>query len=113
VRDYCYVEDVADAIARAGAGRGAATGADARRVYNLGSGQGTSVAALAGMALAAAGREPAVRDDPVRGRARRTDILCLIADPGRAERELGWRAATPLSEGLRRTVTWLQQSGGA
>jgi GDP-L-fucose synthase len=33
---------------------------------------------------------------------------CL--DTRRAEREFGWRARTPLEEGLRRTIEWFRES---
>lgn len=34
------------------------------------------------------------------------DIVRNFADPSKAERMLGWKAAVPLSEGLARTVRW-------
>jgi nucleoside-diphosphate-sugar epimerase len=30
-------------------------------------------------------------------------------DPSKAERELGWRSTTDLTEGVRRTAAWLKQ----
>jgi nucleoside-diphosphate-sugar epimerase len=99
VRDYCFVRDVAGAIAIA-----------ARRdpighvvVYNVGSGVGTSVGELADRALQVVGRSVPVRVG-ARDRPAGTDVLALIAHPGRIQDELGWRATTSLAEGLARTA---------
>jgi nucleoside-diphosphate-sugar epimerase len=39
---------------------------------------------------------------------RKTELFSLSGSPARAEAALGWRAATPLSQGLRKTVDWLR-----
>jgi nucleoside-diphosphate-sugar epimerase len=102
VRDYCYVEDVAAAIVRACSGPSAGP----VEVYNVGSGTGTSVADLARLALAAVGRDLPLRSgDPDRPAG--TDVPSLIADVAKIERELGWRAVTPLRDGLARTAASL------
>ena len=90
-RDYVFVGDVVEA-ALAAAGRGG--------VYNVGTGVETSVNALHRLCAEIAGieREPR-RVEPRPGDARRS-----VLDSSRAERELGWRARTPLAEGLR--TTW-------
>jgi UDP-glucose 4-epimerase len=90
-RDYVYVGDVVDAVL-AGVGRGG--------VYNIGSGVETTVNELHRLCAEIAGREQEPRHvDPRAGDARRS-----VLDASRAERELGWRARTPLDEGLR--LTW-------
>ncbi len=104
VRDYCFVDDVADAIlsaAKAPAGEGA-------RVYNVSSGVGVSVGSLVELAASVVaertGRSLSVREDPSRRRPGGADILHMVADTSRAARELSWAPRTPLREGLRRTV---------
>jgi UDP-glucose 4-epimerase len=90
-RDYVYVGDVVDAVL-ASVGRGG--------VYNIGTGVETTVNELHRLCAEIAGREQEPRHvDPRAGDARRS-----VLDASRAERELGWRARTPLDEGLR--LTW-------
>lgn len=91
VRDYLHVLDLAEghvAALRACHGR---TGT---RVYNLGTGRGTSVfEALRAFERASGRRIPYV----VAGR-REGDIASYWADPSRAARELGWRAQRGLEQ---------------
>ena len=42
--------------------------------------------------------------------ARAVDVPVNVLDSSLAERHLGWRAGTPLGEGLRRTCEWLRAS---
>jgi nucleoside-diphosphate-sugar epimerase len=105
VRDYCYVDDVAEAVARA-----CTVPAPEPAVFNVGSGTGTSVADLAALLLDVAGRRLPLRTDPGRGRPGAADLLHLVADVGRARQGLGWVAATPLPRGLRQTLDWMEAS---
>jgi UDP-glucose 4-epimerase len=92
-RDYVYVGDVAAAflaVAEAG-GDGA---------YNVGTGTEVSVNALGRRIAAAAG----AGFDPERAPARLGEVQRSAVDPGRAERELGWRPAHELDRGLELTV---------
>ena len=96
-RDYVYVGDVVEAALAAAAG-------DATGAFNVGTGRETSVLelveALAGMG-GGTGFEPRFAP-PRAGEVRRIAI-----DPGKAERELGWRPCTDLAEGLRLTLASL------
>ena len=90
-RDYVYVGDVVEAVLAA-AGSGG--------VFNVGTGVETSVNELHRLCAAVAGTAQEPRHlEPRPGDARRS-----VLDPSRAERHLGWRARTPLDEGLR--LTW-------
>jgi len=96
VRDYVFTEDVADAVVRALRVR--PNGA----VLNVASGEGISVGKLASLAMAVAGIPGSPEQS---GEARRAgDVDRLVADTREAERILGWRAHTPLREGLGRTL---------
>lgn len=94
VRDFVYVEDVAEAVARAAERRPQA-------VLNVGSGIGVSVGALAARACALAGGD---REVVARGPAGPGGAAPKVADTRAAEAALGWRAEIGLDEGLRRCL---------
>jgi nucleoside-diphosphate-sugar epimerase len=100
VRDFCFVGDVVDAIVMA------CQGAFDRpiSIFNVGTGTGVSIGALAEAALAAAGREAPVVVAPERDRPRAADVQRLVADTSRATALLGWSARVPLAEGLKATL---------
>ena len=93
-RDFVYVGDVVRALL-------AAAGHDGG-VFNIGTGVETSVNELHAACRRAAG----VDAQPEHAAARPGDVLRSVIDPTRAERELGWRAETPLDDGLARTWAW-------
>lgn len=99
-REFLYVGDCARGILRA------AESLEGPEPVNLGAGFEISVADLARTVAAAAGFRGGIRFDPSRpdGQPRRS------LDTSRAERLLGWRAETPLEEGIRRTVEWFRQN---
>lgn len=99
-RDYVYVEDVADAVSRALARP------DAAGVVNVGTGVETSVNELyRRLALAAGVSRPAERGPARPGEQRRS-----VLDPGRAKVLLGWVPATPLDEGIQRTLAYFRST---
>jgi nucleoside-diphosphate-sugar epimerase len=104
VRDYCFVDDVADAVLRACAAPVAGLG-----VFNLASGVGTSVGQVVRGVLEAAGRTLPVQTDPARLRPAGTDILNLIGSVEAARGGLGWTATTSLVDGLRKTLRWMEE----
>ncbi|HEY1356368.1 MAG TPA: NAD-dependent epimerase/dehydratase family protein [Solirubrobacterales bacterium] len=93
-RDYIYVGDVVAAAL-------AAAESHASGAINIGTGIETDV-----LELAARLGELAGRDDfaPELAPPRTGEVQRIALDPGRAERELGWRAETGLEEGLRLTL---------
>ncbi len=94
-RDFVYVGDVVDALL-------AAVGRDGG-VFNVGTGRETSVLELHRACAEAAGSVAEPRFEP----PRLGDVLRSVLDVSRAERELGWRAATPLADGLQATHAWM------
>jgi UDP-glucose 4-epimerase len=95
--DWVYVDDVVDAFAAAGLADEAIG-----QTLDVGSGTTASVRAVAEeIARVTGGGELQFGALPDRAHEREP-----VADPGPAERALGWRATTPLSEGLRATVEW-------
>jgi len=102
-RDYVYVEDVADAVARGMAYP------DVSGVLNIGTGVATSVNELHRRLGRIAGVARAPRHGPARPGEQRRSVL----DATRAKAQLGWTAATPLDEGLQRTIAWFRTEVGA
>jgi UDP-glucose 4-epimerase len=94
-RDYVFVGDVVSA-ALAALEHPEATGA-----YNIGTGIETTVLAIAA-ALATLAGPKGFRTEHAQAPAGEVGRSCL--DPGRAARELGWRSATSLADGMRVTL---------
>ena len=99
-REFLYVEDAAEGILAA------AERYDGGEPVNLGSGEEIAVRDLAALVARETGYAGAIRWDPSKpnGQPRRR------LDVSRAERLFGWRATTPLAEGLKRTVAWYRGS---
>jgi UDP-glucose 4-epimerase len=96
-RDYVFVGDVVDAVLCAAGHDGG--------VYNVGTGTETSVLELYGAIVRATG----IEREPEHADARLGELQRSVLDPSAAERDLGWRAATSLDEGLARTWSWVQE----
>jgi len=93
-RDYVYVGDVVEAFL-------AAAGGPAGETLNIGAGREVTVLDLiAGLGAA----------DPEFEPARQGELQRSALDTSRAERVLGWRARTPLTEGLGATYEALAEA---
>lgn len=95
-RDFTFVEDAAEAFARAAK-------SDARGVFNVAAGGRISVNELIAKIRAICGG-PEPRFEPRRA----GDVLHSQADVSAAEKALGFRAATALEAGLKKTVDWFR-----
>ena len=95
-REFLYVEDAAEGILAA------AERYDGTFPVNLGSGDEISIRDLATLVARVTGFPGAIRWDASKpnGQPRRK------LDVTRAKQLFGWKAETPLSEGLRRTIAW-------
>src|SRR3712207_6374100 len=94
-RDFVYVGDVVGAML-------AAVGHDGG-AFNVGTGIETSVNELYAACRRIAGSDAAPEYAP----ARQGELMRSFLDPGRAERELGWRREHDLESGLRATWEWV------
>lgn len=101
-RDYVYVDDVVDAFTRAAGAPG-----DGLRM-NIGTGRETSVRTLHELIAKVVG----VPDEPVHRPPRLGELHRIALDSRRAQRVLGWRARTDLTDGLASTVAWLRDHLG-
>jgi len=97
-RDYVYVTDVALAL-RAALGQQSPF-----RVFNIGTGIGTSLLNLIEMMERATG----CRFRILTQEARDVDVPVNILDATRARKYLSWEATTPLEQGLINTWKWIQ-----
>ncbi|MBB4919015.1 NAD-dependent epimerase/dehydratase family protein [Streptosporangium saharense] len=96
-RDYVYVGDVAAAFLAAG---------DTQEggVWNIGTGQETSVLELIKHIGQVAGRDI----EPLFAAARPGELQRSALNATAAEHDLGWTATTPIEEGITRVYTWVR-----
>jgi UDP-glucose 4-epimerase len=100
-RDYVYVEDVAEGVAR-GLARHDVVG-----VFNLGTGLETTVNELYRRLAPLAGTDRPAVHGPARPGEQRRSVL----DAGRAKAVLGWSPLTSLDDGLARTFAHFKGRG--
>ncbi|MDP2247670.1 MAG: NAD-dependent epimerase/dehydratase family protein, partial [Nitrosomonadales bacterium] len=101
VRDYIYVQDLADGIAAA-----LAHGTEGE-IYNIGSGQGVSnleLVEILAPIMKEIGYQPALVHLP----ERIFDVKANVLDSSKLKSAAGWQAETTLNEGLRLTRDWLR-----
>lgn len=99
-RDYIHVSDVAEAFAKA------TTYDGPESVFNISSGNGTSLNELVASLEKVIGKDIQRNYLPGRPFDVPTSVLCNE----RAARELQWKPVVDLESGLRRTLGWLEQA---
>lgn len=98
-RDFVYVDDVVDALARASDRGGGLT-------IHIGTGRETAIRDLYRAMAATAGRDqPAAR-----GPGRPGEVRRLALDPGRASIHLGWKPWTSLADGTAAVIDYWRSS---
>ena len=98
VRDYLYVKDAARALVRALAYEGP------QQVFNIGSSRGHSLNAVLREIEVLLGRPVKVRYTESRSFDVPDNVLAIT----RASAELGWTPTTGFTEGLARTLRWME-----
>jgi len=91
VRDYIHVFDLARAYAEV------VTGSPPSSIYNIGTGEGTSLARLVELLEEVSGRKARVEYQP----GRPVDVKENVLDCSRARNELDWEPAVSLRDGLK------------
>lgn len=95
VRDFIYVDDVADGLVALLASR-------LQGAYNLGTGQATPLRVALGLIGSVMRRPELIRLGALS--PRREDPAYLVADMAKLAGALAWRAAVPLPQGIRKTI---------
>ena len=97
IRDYMYVEDVADALA-------AILDSEVRGPVNVGSQQPIALCDLVTQTADRIGRRDLVQLGALPTRP--TDAPLVLADTARLRTEIGWQPRIGLGEGIDRTIAW-------
>lgn len=101
-RSFVYVGDLADGVVRALVPEAAG------RTYNLGSDETTTIRGLAEIV-----RDVVAPVEIVHSEGRPGDLRGATIRNDRAALELGWRARTPLREGVAHYARWVQEQAAA
>jgi UDP-glucose 4-epimerase len=96
-RDFVHVYDIASANLLA-------VDSPPGEMYNLGSGEGTSVNTIFRLLAEAT----AYRREPNHGPALPGEVFKIYLDASKAQKELGWRQEWTLPVGLKQTVDWIK-----
>ncbi|MGQ0535904.1 MAG: SDR family NAD(P)-dependent oxidoreductase [Methanobacteriota archaeon] len=99
-RDFIFVPDMVPLVLRGLDGEGSG-------MYHISSGADFSIEEVYHAVASALGR-----DGPVEKKPRAPDDApTILLDPSRTTREFGWRARTPLRDGIAKTVEWYKKHG--
>lgn len=101
LRDFCYVEDIVEGIFKI-----LQTPAALGQVYNLASGRGVTIRSMLEKIVGITGSG---RPDFGKVAYRPGENMELVADVGKAVRELAWNPPTTLDDGLRRTIGYYRE----
>jgi UDP-glucuronate 4-epimerase len=113
-RDFTYIDDVAEAVVRlvarvptpnpawSGDAPDPATSAAPWRVYNVGNNQSVEISQVVDLLEAELGRNAIRELAPIQP----GDVTNTCADVDELMRDVGFRPATPIGEGVRRFVAW-------
>jgi len=98
-RDYIYVDDAVEATIAALERK------TAHKIFNVGSGAGTSINQLVEIISGVVGR----KIEPVHSEDTAVRVQKIILDVSRIRDETGWKPSTSLQEGIERTWRWLMR----
>lgn len=99
-RDFVYIDDMINCIMHAVDGEGSGT-------YHISSGSDFSIKELFDATTAALGMDVGVEIKP----RQPDDVYSILLDPSRTVNEFGWKAETPLKEGVQKTISYYEKHG--
>ena len=99
IRDYIYIKDAIDATIAVLETK------TNEKIFNVGSGNGTSLNELIDIMSAVVGKK--IIPDYVENSG--TYIPKMLLDISRIEKETGWKPSTDISEGIKKTWHWLNE----
>ena len=100
-RDFVYIDDIVEAIRRAGTFSGVGG-----EIFQIATNSETSVLALASLLSNVLSRKGINVQPPAHLPGRRGEVQSNYSDTSKARTRLGWEATTDLTDGLRKTVEW-------
>jgi NAD dependent epimerase/dehydratase len=103
-RDFTYISDIVDGYIKC-----MTTKKVVGELINLGSGHEISIEDLVKKIGVLLGQEIRVQHDSERVRPGGSEVPRLFCNRSEAERLLGWEPSVSLDEGLKRTISWLQE----
>jgi nucleoside-diphosphate-sugar epimerase len=103
VRDYMHVQDAADGVV-------ALLRSDAEGVYNITSGEPTSIRTIVQRIGDIVGRPELLQIGALPARA--NDLPLVVGNPEKTARDIGWQSRIDLDPGLTATVDWWRQREG-
>jgi dTDP-glucose 4,6-dehydratase len=101
-RDYVFVADTVDALARL-----AASDEHSGRTFNVASGEDVSIGAIVEMVAEVLGRELTVVSQEERLRPGRSEVERLLGDGRRMRETFGWAPGVSFADGLRAVIEWM------
>ena len=102
-RDFTYVSDTVRGFLLA-----AEVGGVEGQVFNLGTGEETSIGDLARKIVLMIGKPVKIVVDPDRLRPETSEVMRLISDHSLASLRLDWQPEVSLEQGLEQTIAWIQ-----
>ena len=102
IRDFNYVEDIAEAFVAAGTTDQLEYGIP----YNAGSGTGVTIGEAAKLICDICGTNKPIENDQKRHRPEKSEVFELLADAKKFQQSAGWVSHVALRDGLSETVSW-------
>jgi dTDP-glucose 4,6-dehydratase len=103
LRDLTYVSDTVEGFIKV-----AEVGDVAGETFNLGAGEEISIGNLAKKVISLVDRTVNIVVDKQRIRPEKSEVQRLLADNSLAREKLGWQPKVGLSQGLEKTIRWVE-----
>ena len=102
-RDFIYIDDLVDIVVKAIDGMGS------RGYYHISSGSDYAIKDLYDATVEALG---ILEEDKVEVRERNPDdVFSILLDPSKTNKDFSWKVATPLMDGVYRTIEYYRKFG--